>query len=410
MVAARYEHAQAATAMSSRLIGRYMRREIASAVLFVLLGFLALFAFFDVINELDELGKGAYRLQHALVYVGLGLPNRAYELMPIAALIGAIYALAQFAQHSEFTAMRAAGLGRSRALLEVGLVGLVFALVTLMLGEVVAPQSEKLARQIRLSAMGTAVVGQFRSGIWIKDAARAPDGRSRTTRFINIRELEPDGTLQGVQVYEFDQQFRLIEVLNAKSARYGVSAGWQLYEVETIMVDPRAAGAIGETLVPDPSGKPKALAAPGPLAAERLVKPQARWDTELTPDIFNVALVAPERMAALGLYQYIRHLQDNRQATDRYVLALWKKLMYPLAVVVMMALALPFAYLQVRAGGIGYKVFVGIMLGVTFHLLNGLFSHLGLLNTWPAWVSAGLPSALAMMLALGMLAWVDRVR
>ena len=98
------------------LIGRYLTREIAFGVVFVLFGFLGLFAFFDLVNELDDLGRGAYRIQHAIGYVALSLPSHVYELMPIAALIGAIYALAQFASHSEFTAMRAAGMGRTLAL------------------------------------------------------------------------------------------------------------------------------------------------------------------------------------------------------------------------------------------------------------------------------------------------------
>jgi lipopolysaccharide export system permease protein len=115
-------------------------------------------------------------------------------------------------------------------------------------------------------------------------------------------------------------------------------------------------------------------------------------------------------MSALSLYRYVRHLQENRQNSSQYEIALAKKLVYPLAVIVMMALALPFAYLQARAGGIGYKVFAGIMLGIAFHFLNGLFSHLGLLNTWPPLLSVSIPSLGAFALALGMLAWVDRTR
>ena len=121
-------------------------------------------------------------------------------------------------------------------------------------------------------------------------------------------------------------------------------------------------------------------------------------------------MLVPERMSAWSLAQYAQHLRENRQRADRYEIALWKKLVYPFAVIVMMALALPFAYLQVRAGGIGYKVFAGIMLGVAFHFLNSLFSHLGLLNTWPPWLAAIVPSAIATVLAVGMLAWVDRAR
>jgi lipopolysaccharide export system permease protein len=379
---------------------------VTSSVVFVLVGFLALFAFFDVINELDDVGKGGYSIQIALLSIALEIPTRAYELLPIAVLIGAIYALAQFAQHSEFTAMRAAGLSRTRALREIASVGVVFAVITLLVGEVVAPQAEKLVRQLRMQALGTTVVGQFRSGIWVRDTLRDPQGQPVVQRFINIREIESDGGLRGLQVFEFDQSFRLERIIEAQQARYLRSTGWRLFGVSTIAVDPSSAGIAGEPVRPQ-SDQTRPTT---PLAAKRTEVGEQAWDTGLTPDIFNVALVAPEKMSALNLWQYVRHLRDNQQASDRYELALWKKMLYPLATVVMMALALPFAYLQVRAGGIGYKVFVGIMLGVSFHLLNGLFSHLGLLNTWPSWISAGFPSFLAMAVALAMLAWVDRVR
>src|SRR5207245_7833302 len=109
--------------------------------------------------------------------------------------------------------------------------------------------------------------------------------------------------------------------------------------------------------------------------------------------ILAVLFIAPERMSAWNLYQYSRHLAENRQKTERYEIAMWKKLFYPLASLVMMALALPFAYVHVRAGGVGVKVFSGIMLGIGFHMLNSLFSHLGLLQNWQPFVSAALPSA-----------------
>ena len=99
---------------------------------------------------------------------------------------------------------------------------------------------------------------------------------------------------------------------------------------------------------------------------------------------------------------------DNQVKTQRYEIAMWKKLVYPLAALVMMALALPFAYLQDRMGAVSVKVFAGIMLGITFHMLNGLFSNLGIINSWPPFFSAITPSALFLMAAAGMLWWVER--
>ena len=375
------------------LIGRYLAREIFAAVAFVLLAFLALFTFFDFINELDDVGRGGYRVQHALAFVALNIPGHVYELMPIAALIGSIFALAQFASHSEFTAMRAAGLGRRRALAAVTSVGAVIAVVTMLFGELLTPPAERLAQQVRLGAMGGTVGVQFRSGLWIKDTLKDAQGGVQRLRFVNIAEVLPDTSLRAFRVFEFDPEFRLVEILSAQRAAFEAPATWRLAEVQRIAFEPVR---VADSTVA--------------LSAQRSSLASLDWPSELTPEILGVLTLVPERMSAWSLARYVQHLQDNQQRADRYEIALWKKVFYPIAVIVMMALALPFAYLQSRAGGIGYKVFAGIMLGVAFHFLNGLFSHLGLLNTWPAWLAAGVPSMIALAVAAAMLVWVDRAR
>ncbi len=153
-------------------------------------------------------------------------------------------------------------------------------------------------------------------------------------------------------------------------------------------------------------GAPDALAPDFRGEQTRLPKQDMR--SELTPQILSVLMVTPDRMATLDLFQYIRHLRDNKQDTQRYEIALWKKVVYPFTVLVMMALSLPFAYLHARAGAVGLKVFGGIMLGLSFQLVNNLFSHVGLLNTWPAIFTAILPGALYLAVALVALRWVER--
>ncbi len=375
------------------LVGRYLAREISLGVVFVLFGFLGLFAFFDLVGELDDLGRGGYRIQHALAYVLLILPSHVYEIMPIAALIGAIYALAQFASHSEFTAMRAAGMGRKIALRGVLVAGIMFALLTAFFGEVVAPPAERLAQSIRLTATGGRISTQFRSGMWIKDTVRNAAGEPEYLRFVNVGEILPDASLQRLQIFEFDAFFTLRSVIRASHAVYDGKSGWQISGIEeTRFIEGRSADGL-RTL------------------ESKVIRESSRlWPSEIGPDIVRVAMVEPERMSLIGLIQYTQHLYENRQNAQRYEIALWKKIIYPMAVLVMMMLALPFGYLQVRAGSIGYKVFSGIMLGVVFHFMNGLFSHLGLLNTWPAWVSVSIPSLVAFALALAMLGWVGRMR
>ncbi|MFM7567612.1 MAG: LPS export ABC transporter permease LptG [Betaproteobacteria bacterium] len=379
--------------IGSSTLGRYLAREIATAVAFVLVAFLALFAFFDFINELDDVGRAGYSLAAAAIYVLLTLPSRTYEVMPIAALIGSVYALAQLAAHSEFTAMRASGLSRTRALGELVRLGAWIAVFTALVGEALAPPAERLAQELRLSSLGSAVGGQLRSGLWIRDSLRDTAGDVQRIRFVNVGELMPDATLRRVRILEFDQQMRLSEVVRAERGEFSGPGVWQLSGVTTTLYHQVE------------SDEPLPL-----LRTERASAATRNWTSELTPALLSVLMVMPERMSAINLFNYIRHLRENQQNTELHEIAFWKKVVYPLAVIVMMALALPFAYLQSRAGGIGYKVFAGIMLGVAFHFLNGLFSHLGLLNTWPPLVAVSIPSVVAFFCAVALLRWVDRTR
>ena len=379
-----------------KLIGRYLTREIAGGVLAVLLGFLGLFAFFDLINELDEIGQGGYRLPQAVLYVLLGLPSHIYELMPVAALIGCIYALAQFAQNSEFTAMRAAGMSRQLALRGVLTLGVVLAILTAVAGEWIAPMAEQQAQQLRLNVLGKSPGGSFRSGMWLKDSVRDASGQRLQSRFVNIGRLEPDGALERVAIYEFDRDFRLRSVIQAAHGRYqspasGRSAGWLLEDVETTRFRVQQTGSGYEALR---------------ASVERAG--QMEWASELNPALLSVLAIAPDRMSAWALWKYTSHLKENAQNANRYELALWKKIVYPLAIIVMLMLALPFGYLQARAGGIGLKLFLGISLGVGFYIMNGLFSNIGLINTWPPWLAVSIPSIVFLVLALVMLFRVGR--
>ena len=139
-----------------KILRRYFASQIYRSVLFVLLAFLALFAFFDLLGELNSIGRGPYRLEHAFVFIAAGLPSYAYELMPIVALIGTIYVMAQFAARSEFTVMRASSLSMGRALLLLSRIALVIAIATFVLGEFIAPKSNDFLstrKQINDSAL-----------------------------------------------------------------------------------------------------------------------------------------------------------------------------------------------------------------------------------------------------------------
>lgn len=355
-----------------KLFERHLAREIYASTALVLAAFLMLFAFFDLIHELESIGKGGYQLQHALGFIALTLPGRMYELFPICVLIGTLYALTVLARHSEITVLRASGLATWQLLLSLAKIGLVFAAITLIVGEFVAPPAERVAQRLRLEAMGSLVAQEFRSGLWVKDE------RS----FVNVREVLPDATLRNVRIFEFDNNYRLLSISQAERARYQSDGKWMLDEVVRTVFSGTEAHV------------------------ERFVS--LPWQSALNPDLLSVLMIVPERMSLVNLYLYIQHLSGNQQKTERYEIALWKKLVYPLAALVMMVLALPFAYMQDRSGAVSVRVFAGIMLGIGFHMLNGLFSSLGVINSWAPFYSAITPSVIFLIAASGLLWWVER--
>lgn len=357
---------------ASRTLNRYLAREVVAAVGLILLGFLGLFAFFDLLGEFRDLGKGNYQIRQVFAYVLLSAPTHAYELMPVVVLIGTLYVLAHLASNSEFTVMRAAGMSPGQAGGMLLKTGLAFAVATFAIGEWVAPAAEEAAQQVRMRALSGAIGQNLHTGLWFKDE-RA---------FINVRQAREANQLTGVRIYEFDADYRLESITSAARGEYQETGAWRLSNV----VQTR-------------------FTADG-LRTTKLE--QAPWRTAVTPDLISVLAVDPERMSAWDLYRYTQHLADNRQKTGRYEIALWKKLFYPVAALVMMALALPFAYMHARSGMVGVKVFLGIMLGILFHTLNSLFAHIGLLQGWPPFAAAALPGAAFFLAAVLMMWWVER--
>jgi lipopolysaccharide export system permease protein len=355
-----------------KIYERYLGREIYAATALVLAAFLMLFSFFDLIHEFESIGKGGYQLQHAVGFVLLSMPGRSYELLPIAVLIGTLYALTQLARHSEITVLRTSGAATRNFVGTLIKLGLGLALLTFVVGEFVAPPAERAAQQLRLTAMSRLVAQEFRTGLWVKD----------DKAFVNARQVTPEAELRGIRIYQFDERFRLLSISEAEAGEFKGGDQWLFKNVTRTSFEGDSA------------------------RIEKL--PELNWKSGLSPDILSVLLVNPERMSIDRLYRYIGHLSANQQQTDRYEIALWRKLIYPLACLVMMVLALPFAYLQDRMGAVSIKVFAGIMLGVLFNMLNGLFGSLGIINEWPPFVSAITPSALFVLTAMAMLWWSER--
>jgi lipopolysaccharide export system permease protein len=369
-----------------RTVRRLLYVDIASSVLFVALAFLSLFFFVDFADELGDLVKG-YTALHAAIYSLLLLPGRLYELTPIAVLIGTIYALSRMAQSSEFTILRTGGLGPQRALSLLAVLGVAFAVITFVIGDYVAPHGERMAATLRANARGASFsVGG--SGAWLKDHGSTPQGERSYS--INVGGADVDGQLRRIRIFEFDADGRLVQRIGAAGARIGADRAWTLSDVVR---------TVWNATAPDGSAR---------IAEEKLDR--FVWQSTLAAGVVAAAVLPENSMSTIELFRYIDHLSDNEQAAQRYEIRFWKRALYPFACLVMVALALPFAYLHARAGGVSLKVFGGIMLGISFVLLNNVAGHLGLLHNWTPWIVASVPSLFYLLLSLAAFSWLVRYR
>ncbi len=370
-----------------KTLRRLIYRDTVSAIGFVALAFLALFFFFDLLDEMGDVGRAVgdttYTVWHALLAVSLGIPNHLYELLPIAVLIGSIFVMARFAQSSEFTIMRTSGLGPWLALRTMLLLGACFVVLTVAVGDYIAPAAERMALVAKAKYLGkTSTSGS--TGAWLKEK------NNGNTLAVNVRAVRADGALQGIRVFQFDGQGRMVLQIHADSGQVQSTAtAWDLTNARI--------ARFRYTL--DAQGAETAQ-------VTREQAPSLEWPTSITSEMLVAAVHKPDRMPTLELFQFIQHLKANDQSAQKYEIEFWRKVFYPLSCLVMVVLALPFAYLHFRSGGIAGYVFGGVMAGISFFLLNNVFGYAGNLQNWSPMLTAAAPGLIYSILSLGAFAWL----
>ncbi|MBH9553742.1 LPS export ABC transporter permease LptG [Inhella gelatinilytica] len=367
-----------------KTVRRLLYRDMVMAVAFVALGFLGLFYFQAFTEEMERLRKGQALTQGALL-AALELPNLFYEVFPIAVLIGTIFSLSRMAQSSEFTILRTGGLGPGRALKLLAAPALAFTALTFVAGDVLAPMAERWSETLRAQFSGGLV--QRAGGAWMKDRLVDAQGQERLFT-VHVRSASLEGRLEGIRIFHFSTDGRLRERWEAETGQVDGDGRWRLFAAQQ-MVWPE-------------SPSEGAWVKRGPTDAE--------WASHLNLGVVSAALLSAKTMSTLELFRYTRHLSEQAQSSQRYEIQFWRRAFYPLACLVMVALALPFAYLHARAGGVSAKVFGGIMLGISFVLLSNLSGHLGVLNNWTPWAVAAAPSLLYLGLSMAAFAWLVRYR
>lgn len=341
---------------------RYIGRHVLFAMLLVFATLLTLIAFFEVIGALRHYGRGSFGLYALVLYVGLTLPRRIYELFPIAVLLGTLLGLSWLALGSELMAMRAAGISLSRIALSAMKVGLILIALCIVIGETVVPVADTAAQRGQAEALHWGLYRE-RTGLWLRDAAS----------FVNIGEILPDLTLLNVNIYRFDQAERLRTQTYARAARFQRPI-WRLEDVsESRISDSGVRTHRAQTMT---------------------------WQAGITPDVVQIFAVRPQSLSSANLYEYIQHLRRNHQETGRYELAFWHKVLLPVTTAVMVLLAVPAVFTQARSGGLGHRIFLGLVLGFTFAIVNRAFGHLCLLYGLPAVMAVLIPITVFVLLAL----------
>ncbi len=363
-----------------KTVRRLLYSEVVLAVVLVTLGFVSLFYFFDFVEELQSVGKHrdtGYTVVQALLYVALMLPSHLYELLPITVLIGTIFVMARLAQSSEFTILRTSGLGPWLALRTLLTLGLFFVFLTFAVGDYLAPIADKTAQLLKSRYQGKVSVGK--TGAWLRE--RQPYSHYA----VNVGALAPDASMRDVRIFEFDNQGFLVSMTEGQNAKFGKDESWLLTNVDHTEFKTADANA---------------------TRVDRNHMESFRWPTQISAEMVATAVLRPERMGTIDLFQYIQHLQTNGQTAQKYEIQFWKKVFYPLSCLVMVVLALPFAYLHFRSGSVATYVFGGVMAGISFVLLNNVLGDLGALRGWLPWITAALPGLIYSIVSLTAFSWL----
>ncbi len=344
------------------VLDRYIARVVIGGSLIALLIILSLNVVFEFVDETADVGEGSYTTARAFVYVLLTLPYRAYEAFPFATLIGALMALGSLASRHELVAMRAAGMSVGRIARAVLLGGLVLAAAAVALGEWVAPAAERVAQALRSSAIEGRVSSGPGGGFWVRDGER----------FLNVARVPEPDLIEGVVVYGLEGQ-RVARILRARVGRFS-DGEWRLAAVRETRFEPDR-------------------------VIERRI-PELVLESSLRPETLEVVVVEPATLPIVDILTYIDYLERNGLDRDRYRLAVWVKAATALATLTMLLLTVPLVLGSQRSARAGQRLFIGVLVGLAFFLLNRLLANAGVIYGLPPALSALGPTALFFVLGL----------
>ncbi|CAG9000108.1 MAG: Lipopolysaccharide export system permease protein LptG [Candidatus Celerinatantimonas neptuna] len=349
-----------------RIIDWYVGRTIITTTMLVLVTLQGLSSIIKFVDQLGDVGKGNYHMLDALWYVILTIPKELELFFPMAALLGALIGLGNLATSSELVIMQSVGLSKGNIANAVIKTAVPMMIIMMLLGEFVAPKAELMAKSMRSAKKSGGAMISVQNGVWAKDKSS----------FVNIGQVRNGKHLRRITVYYFDQNQNLYQILTAPRANYQ-NGSWLMQNA--VM-----------TLFSDDKIQQKRLAG-------------YHWYSALTPEKLGVVVVKPLNLPISGLYSYINYLRQNKQDPAPYQLAMWRKIMMPFTVVIMMLLALSYIFGPLRSVSMGARLIMGIITGFSFYVLNQVLASLSLVYKMPPIIGAIGPSLMFFALAVYMI-------
>lgn len=353
-----------------RILDWYIAKEVIKGSLVAVLVLLSLLSFFTFADELGDVGKGEYDINKIFVYLALTLPRNFYELLPSASLVGCLVTLGALANNRELVAMQAAGIPKSRIVGSVLLGGVVLLLISILVGEFIAPDSERAAQNMKSFAQSKQITSRSRYGFWVRDG----------NIYVNIRKILEKQGLGDITIYEVDSSQHLVRATHADRAIHD-GRQWRL------------TGITSSSFEED--------------KVSMTTLEYADWSSVLAPDLLNAFVIRPENLSARELFNYMEYLNENGQKSMIVEQAFWGRLVNPFATLVMLLVATPFVLTVRREVGMGQRIVVGVVIGLGFYLFDKMFNHLGLIYEFNPVIAVSFPTLLALS---GVLLVLQRMR
>lgn len=350
-----------------RKLNGYIASTVLASIFVVFLVILALDVIAAVIDEIDNISK-QYDFNEAMIYVGLTLPTRIYNSIPLAALTGCLLGLGQLAGTSELVIMRAAGVSVTRIAWAVMKPVFMLILIAAALGEYVTPWTDQMAESRKAIAKGDRQQQEGQQGLWSREG----------DEFLHFNVVMPNGKMMGVTRYQYDENKNLTAVSFAEAATY--QGGYWLEEKGEItrFQSPTSAAETGQS---------------SDLAVSTETFLTRRWNTNLSPDLVNVLVMPPRSLAIKTLYTYASYLDEHGQKSAPYWLAFWQKSLQPLATAGLVLIAISFIFGPLREVTMGYRVFTGVIVAIVFRMSQDLLG--------PSSIVFGFPPILAVLIPIG---------